>query len=331
MKFQAEETPYFGLGPDLILNALDDVGWRTTGTLMPLNSFENRVYQIGVYDEYKEYEVVAKFYRPGRWSHNQLVEEHSFTFELVDFELPVIAPIRQDQVSIFRVEQFQFAVFEKKGGRAPNLEDDAVLSWIGRLIGRIHAVSATQPFEYRPTINAEQFGRTPVRFIIENEFVPVELREPYQGLVDLALSIIDTAFNQNQDCAFIRLLGDCHPGNILWMEDGPSFVDLDDAVMGPAVQDLWMLLSGDRESMALQLRKVLMGYEQFMEFDYRQVSLIEPLRTLRIINYAGWLAQRWNDPAFKVAFPWFGSQRYWEEHMGHIREQIGLMQERFSI
>ena len=167
MKFQAEETPYFGLGPDLILNALDDVGWRTTGTLMPLNSFENRVYQIGVYDEYKEYEVVAKFYRPGRWSHNQLVEEHSFTFELVDFELPVIAPIRQDQASIFRVEQFQFAVFEKKGGRAPNLEDDAVLSWIGRLIGRIHAVSATQPFEYRPTINAEQFGRTPVRFIIE--------------------------------------------------------------------------------------------------------------------------------------------------------------------
>ena len=250
---------------------------------------------------------------------------------MVDFELPVIAPIRKNQRSLFKAEHFHFSVFEKKGGRAPNLEDDSVLSWIGRLIGRIHAVSATQSFEYRPTINIEQFGRMPTRYIMENEFIPVELREPYQGLVDLALTTIDGAFDQNQDSALIRLLGDCHPGNILWMEDGPSFVDLDDAVMGPAIQDLWMLLSGDRDAMALQLRKVLMGYEQFMEFDYGQVSLIEPLRTLRIINYAGWLAQRWNDPAFKVAFPWFGSQRYWEEHLGHIREQIGLMQEGFSI
>ena len=331
MKFQAEETPYFGLGPDLILNALDHVGWKTTGKLIPLNSFENRVYQIGVYDEDLEFDVVAKFYRPGRWSQKQLLEEHRFTFDLSDFELPVVAPIRMNGESIFKAEKFQFAVFEKKGGRAPNLEDDSVLSWIGRLIGRIHAVSATQRFRSRPTISTDQFGRGPVNFILSNGFIPVDLRDTYEGLVDLALTAIDDALKGAQDSSFIRLLGDCHPGNILWMEDGPSFVDLDDAVMGPAIQDLWMLLSGDRESMAQQLRKVLVGYEQFMAFDYQQVALVEPLRTLRIINYAGWLAQRWNDPAFQVAFPWFGSQRYWEEHLGHIREQIGLMQENFSL
>ena len=331
MKFQAEETPYFGLGPDLILNALDHVGWKTTGKLMPLNSFENRVYQIGVYDEDREFDVVAKFYRPGRWSQNQLLEEHKFTFDLSEFELPVIAPIKINQESLFKVGKFQFAVFEKKGGRAPNLEDDSVLSWIGRLIGRIHAVSATQSFRYRPSMSTGQFGREPVEFIINNGVMPAELREAYEGLVDLALMAIDGALKRAEDSSFIRLLGDCHPGNILWMEDGPSFVDLDDAVMGPAIQDLWMLLSGDRESMAMQLRKVLIGYEQFMTFDYQQVALIEPLRTLRIINYAGWLAQRWNDPAFQLAFPWFGSQRYWEEHLGHIREQIGLMQEGFAL
>ena len=331
MKFQAEETPYFGLGPDLILNALDRVGWKTTGKLIPLNSFENRVYQIGVYDEEREFDVVAKFYRPGRWSQNQLLEEHEFTFNLSEFELPVIAPIRINQESLFKVDKFQFAVFEKIGGRAPNLEDDSVLSWIGRLIGPIHAVSATQSFRYRPSMSAGQFGREPVDFIINNGFMPAELRETYEGLVDLALTAIDGALKGAENSSFIRLLGDCHPGNILWMEDGPSFVDLDDAVMGPAIQDLWMLLSGDREAMALQLRKVLIGYEQFMTFDYQQVALIEPLRTLRIINYAGWLAQRWNDPAFQVAFPWFGSQRYWEEHLGHIREQIGLMQEGFAL
>ena len=331
MKFQAEETPYFGLGPDLILNALDRVGWKTTGKLIPLNSFENRVYQIGVYDEEREFDVVAKFYRPGRWSQNLLLEEHEFTFNLSEFELPVIAPIRINQESLFKVDKFQFAVFEKIGGRAPNLEDDSVLSWIGRLIGRIHAVSATQSFRYRPSMSAGQFGREPVDFIINNGFMPAELRETYEGLVDLALTAIDGALTGAENSSFIRLLGDCHPGNILWMEDGPSFVDLDDAVMGPAIQDLWMLLSGDREAMALQLRKVLIGYEQFMTFDYQQVALIEPLRTLRIINYAGWLAQRWNDPAFQVAFPWFGSQRYWEEHLGHIREQIGLMQEGFAL
>lgn len=331
MKFQAEETPYFGLGPDLILNALDRVGWKTTGKLIPLNSFENRVYQIGVYDEEREFDVVAKFYRPGRWSQNQLLEEHEFTFNLSEFELPVIAPIRINQESLFKVDKFQFAVFEKIGGRAPNLEDDSVLSWIGRLIGRIHAVSATQSFRYRPSMSAGQFGREPVDFIINNGFMPAELRETYEGLVDLALTAIDGALKGAENSSFIRLLGDCHPGNILWMEDGPSFVDLDDAVMGPAIQDLWMLLSGDREAMALQLRKVLIGYEQFMTFDYQQVALVEPLRTLRIINYAGWLAQRWNDPAFQVAFPWFGSRRYWEEHLGHIREQIGLMQEGFAL
>jgi len=331
VKFQAEETPYFGLGPDLILNALDRVGWKTTGKLIPLNSFENRVYQIGVYDEEREFDVVAKFYRPGRWSQNQLLEEHEFTFNLSEFELPVIAPIRINQESLFKVDKFQFAVFEKIGGRAPNLEDDSVLSWIGRLIGRIHAVSATQSFRYRPSMSAGQFGREPVDFIINNGFMPAELRETYEGLVDLALTAIDGALKGAENSSFIRLLGDCHPGNILWMEDGPSFVDLDDAVMGPAIQDLWMLLSGDREAMALQLRKVLIGYEQFMTFDYQQVALVEPLRTLRIINYAGWLAQRWNDPAFQVAFPWFGSRRYWEEHLGHIREQIGLMQEGFAL
>lgn len=331
MKFQAEETPYFGLGPDLILNAIDQVGWQTTGKLVPLNSFENRVYQVGVYDEHREYDVVAKFYRPGRWSQNQLIEEHQFTFDLTEFELPVIAPLRVNEVSIFEVENFKFSIFKKIGGRAPNLEDQSVLSWIGRLIGRIHAVSATKPFKHRPAISTGQFGRAPADFILSNDLIPNELRDAYQGLVELAITAIDSAFMETHDAQLIRLLGDCHTGNILWMDDGPSFVDLDDAVMGPAIQDLWMLLSGDREAMEAQLRVVVSGYEQFMDFDYKQVSLIEPLRTLRIINYAGWLAQRWNDPAFKVAFPWFGSQRYWEEHIGHIREQVGLMQEGFSI
>lgn len=322
-------TPYSTLTPDCILNAVESVGYRCDGRMLGLNSYENRVYQLGIEQEDGNDRsfLVAKFYRPGRWSDAQILEEHAFAYELEEAEIPLVVPLRVGQQSLHEFEGFRFALFPRRGGRAPELDNPEVLEWIGRFIARMHARGAVRGFEHRPGIDIDAFGEQPVRFLLDNGFIPADLVASYRAAAEAALIGVRGAYDRAGAVNTIRLHGDCHSGNILWTDDGPHFVDLDDARSGPAVQDLWMLLSGDRPAMTRQFSDVLAGYEDFMEFDRRELHLIEALRTLRILHYAGWIAQRWNDPAFPAVFTWFNTQRYWEEHILQIKEQIAAVQE----
>jgi Ser/Thr protein kinase RdoA (MazF antagonist) len=321
---QDAEPPYANLTPERVLDAIDSVGVRCDGRLLALNSYENRVYQVWLEEGPP---VVAKFYRPDRWTDAQILEEHAFACELAERELPVVAPIVYAGRTLHQLEGFRFAVYPRRGGRAPELEDPHTLEWLGRFIGRIHAVGRTRPFILRPTLDVQSFGIEPRDFLLAHDFLPLELREVYRSVVDQALEAVQKAFAAVASVKHLRLHGDCHAGNLLWTDEGPHFVDFDDSRMGPAVQDLWMLLSGEREEMKLELAALLRGYEQFDDFDYRELQLIEPLRTLRLIHYAAWIARRWNDPAFPVAFPWFDSPRYWQDRILELREQIALMNE----
>ena len=311
--------PFARLTPDLVLDAVASAGLHPDGRQLGLNSYENRVYQVWLDDAPT---VVAKFYRPGRWSDAQIDEEHAFARELAEREVPVVAPTHS-----FRFDAFRVALYPRRGGRTPELGDPKTLEWIGRFLGRIHAVGSTQKFKVRETLDAETFGHAQRRFLLTTKFIPGELLDSWKAVTEQALAAVDRCYAITPDLKKIRLHGDCHVGNILWTEDGPHFVDLDDARMGSAVQDLWMLLSGDRASMQRQLRDVLAGYEQFMAFDRRELALLEALRTLRLINYSAWIARRWDDPAFPAAFPWFGTPRYWQDRILELREQIALMDE----
>ena len=316
--------PYDGLTPEVILDAVETLGSRCDGRLLALNSFENRVYQVGM-DEGPP--LVAKFYRPGRWSDAQILEEHEFAAELAQREIPVVAPLADGGGrTLHEHAGFRFAVYRKQRGRAPDLETRDTLMWMGRFLARIHAVGALKPFQHRRTLDIATFGDEPARFLIEHDFLPLDLREAYRTLVAQVLQQIRRAFEEAGARGHLRLHGDCHPGNVLW-DDGPYFVDLDDSCMGPAVQDLWMLLSGEREERQAQLRWLLDGYWEFHDFDLGELGLIEPLRTLRMIHYAGWLARRWEDPAFPAAFPWFNTQRYWQDHILALREQAAALDE----
>ncbi len=320
MDYASHSHPYEQLTPDRILNAVDAVGWRTDGRILPLNSYENRVYQIGIEDEAP---LVAKFYRPGRWSDNAILEEHRFTLALSEREIPAVPPLRTPEgQTLFEHEGFRFALYPRRGGRWPNLETREHLAWVGRFIGRIHAVGSIERFAHRPTLNVESFGYQSYQFVLEKGFVPQEWQRDYRDAAEAVLPSIDEEFQRLGDAANQRLHGDCHPGNILWTEEGgPHFVDFDDARNGPVVQDLWMLLAGEREEMALQLTHLIDGYEEFHGFDFRQLRLIEPLRTLRLLHYSAWLAKRWKDPAFPKNFPWFNERHYWQEQTNLLREQ----------
>jgi Ser/Thr protein kinase RdoA (MazF antagonist) len=311
------EHPYGRLTPDLVLDAVMAAGLRPDGRLLGLNSYENRVYHVYLEEGQA---VVAKFYRPGRWSDAQIDEEHAFAKELAEREIPVVAPLHSLHHGGFRV-----AIYPRRGGRPPELDDPKTLEWIGRFIGRIHAVGATSKFKHRETLSVKSFGHDQRAWLLEHDFIPPDLLEAWKAVTSQALSAVERCYLVEPK--LLRLHGDCHPGNILWTEEGPHFVDLDDARMGPAVQDLWMLLSGDRASMTRQLRDVLVGYQQFMAFDRRELSLLEALRTLRLLNYSAWIARRWDDPAFPAAFPWFDTQRYWQDRILELREQIALMEE----
>ena len=311
--------PYSRLTPDAVLNAVAAGGFSPDGRLLTLNSYENRVYQVWLDDDTV---LVAKFYRPGRWSDAQIDEEHAFARELAEREIPVVAPLKS-----LTFEGFRIALYPRRGGRTPELDDPATLEWIGRFIARIHAVGATRKFEFRDKLDAQSFGHEPRAFLLASHFVPAELLDAWQAVTEQALGAVERCYERAGDVRAIRLHGDCHPGNILWTHQGPHFVDLDDARMGPAMQDLWMLLSGDRASMTRQLGDVLRGYEDFAELDRRELHLLEALRTLRLIHYSAWIARRWDDPAFPAAFPWFNTQRYWQDRILELREQIALMQE----
>jgi len=317
-------APYAGLTPETVLDALEAAGLRGDGRLLALNSYENRVYQVWLEDGSS---VVAKFYRPERWSDAQILEEHAFVAELAEREIPAVPPLALNGRTLSAHAGFRFAVFPRRGGRTPELERRDTLEWIGRFIGRIHAAGAVRPFAVRPALDMESFGREPRDWLLAHAFLPPDLREAWQSVADLALQGVAHCYQRAGAPGTLRLHGDCHAGNILWTEQGPHFVDFDDARTGPAVQDLWMLLSGDRASMSRQLGWVLSGYEQFRAFEPRELHMVEALRTLRLVHYAAWIARRWDDPAFPAAFPWFGTQRYWQERILELREQIALMDE----
>lgn len=324
----SKQAPYAGLTPDRILDAVENQGLACDGRLLALNSFENRVYQIGIEDAPP---VVAKFYRPGRWSDAAILEEHAFSRELAEREIPVVPPLVFNGHSLHEHSGFRFAVFPKQGGRPPEFDRAETLEWMGRFLGRIHAVGALKPFQARPALDIASFGDGPRNFLLEGGFIPTDLAAAWGSVADQALDGVRRCFERAGRVDNLRLHGDCHQGNVLWTEgsetSGPHFVDFDDSRSGPAVQDMWMLLSGDAEAMGIQLGRLLRGYEQFRDFDDRELHLIEALRTLRLIHYSAWIARRWHDPAFPAAFSWFGSQRYWQDRILELREQIALMDE----
>lgn len=319
------QHPYSALTPDVVLNAIDSVGLHCDGSLLALNSYENRVYQVGIADARP---VVAKFYRPGRWSDAAILEEHAFAIELQEREIPVVAPLAfAGGRTLHSAEGFRFAVFPRRGGRAPELDRPDTLQWMGRFLGRIHAIGALKPFSERPTLDIASFGEDSLAYLLANRFLPEDLLAAWQSVAGQALDGVRRCYERAAPIASLRLHGDCHAGNVLWTDDGPHFVDFDDCRMGPAVQDLWMLLSGERAEMTRQLGDVLAGYEDFCEFDTRELHLVEALRTLRLLHYSAWLARRWDDPAFPAAFPWFNTQRYWQDRILELREQVALMDE----
>jgi len=313
--------PYDKLSPDLILDAVESVGFQVTGGLFNLNSYENRVIQIALEDEAP---IIAKFYRPDRWTDSAILEEHQFSLSLAAEDIPVIAPLEISEQTLFEHEGFRFALFKRSGGRWPELDNKQNLQWIGRFLARIHQIGCAQKFEHRPDINPDTFGYEPAQWLLESGSLPGHLQQRYQQLTESLLTQIDEIFSAVSPFT-LRLHGDCHPGNILWTDDGPHFVDMDDCRNGPAIQDIWMLLSGDPEEMQPQLDAILEGYEMFRYFEPQEISLIEPLRTLRLIHYAAWLAKRWDDPAFPAAFTWFGTDAYWEEHLRMLEDQLNLI------
>lgn len=319
-----ETHAFAGLTPDHVLDAVDSLGLRSDGRLLALNSYENRVYQVGMEEGAP---IVVKFYRPERWTDAAILEEHAFVSDLASREIPVVPALSMHNRTLHTHAGFRFSVFAKHGGRAPELDNPATLEWLGRFIGRIHAVGAIAPYQHRPTLDIASFGEEPSVYLLSHDFIPIELVEVYRGVVAQALDGVRHCFDRAGKVASLRLHGDCHIGNVLWTDAGPHFVDFDDSRMGPAVQDLWMLLSGERGEMTRQLADLLAGYEDFHDFDPRELHLIEALRTLRLIHYAAWIARRWDDPAFPAAFPWFNTQRYWQDRILELREQIALMDE----
>ena len=319
-----EEQPFYQLGPDKVMDAVESLGYLCDGRQFPLNSYENRVYQVGIEDEVP---LIAKFYRPARWSDEQILEEHQFCFELAEQELPVVAPLQDDAGrSLFEYEGFRFALYPRKGGQGPELDNLDNLHLLGKLLGRIHAVGAVRPFLYRPVLDSQSFGHDAAALVSER-YIPSELKLSYDSLVRDLLQGVDELIANAGAVDHIRVHGDCHAGNILWRDNNAHFVDLDDARMAPAMQDIWMLLSGSRDRQMAQLSEIIDGYDQFFEFQPRQLQLIEALRSLRIIHHAAWLASRWKDPAFPMGFPWFNTVRYWSEHILELREQFAALSE----
>ena len=318
-------TPYADLTPDVVLDAVDSLGHVTDGRILALNSYENRVYQLGLEDGSF---VVTKFYRPDRWTDAAILEEHAFALELSEHEIPVVAPlVAGDGATLHAHEGFRFAVFPRQGGRWPELARAEDRAWMGRFLGRIHGVGARAAFEHRRALSTDWLGHDAVGAILTSDWLPAHLVDSYRVVTEQLLARIDQQLAELGEIRTLRIHGDCHPGNVLWTDAGPHFVDLDDCMSGPAVQDLWLFLSGSREDRGVQLRDLLEGYGQFCEFDYRELRLIEPLRGLRMMHHTAWIARRWLDPAFPKAFPWFEDNKYWEEHVLALKEQIAALDE----
>jgi Ser/Thr protein kinase RdoA (MazF antagonist) len=315
-------APFDVLTPPVVAEAAESIGLRPSGRLFALNSYENRVYQLGDEDGAL---WVLKFYRPARWSDEQIGEEHAFTFELAAAELPVAAPLRRDGASLFVHRRLRFAAFPYLAGRAPELDDRATLTLLGRTLARMHAIGASVRFRQRPRLTVERLGEQARNLVMESGFVPEALHEQYARVSEQVIGRVRQAFDGFGSLPAVRIHGDCHAGNILWRENGPLFVDLDDCMSGPRIQDLWMFLSGDAASQQSSWAALMEGYELFGEFDYAELTLVESLRSLRMLHHAAWIAHRWHDPAFPRAFPWFADARFWERHVSDLLEQMAAM------
>jgi Ser/Thr protein kinase RdoA (MazF antagonist) len=315
-------APFDALGPDAVFSAAESIGIEPSGRLFALNSYENRVYQLG--DEQGELWVL-KFYRPARWSDAAIAEEHSFTFEMAEAELPVAAPLKRDGRSLFGHGGLRFAAFPYLAGRAPELDDLATLALLGRTLARIHAVGSRARFANRPLLTVARLGDDARADVLASGFVPDALHEQYARVSEQVIGRVRQSFDNFGPLPRLRIHGDCHAGNILWRENGPLFVDLDDCMSGPRIQDLWMFLSGDAAAQQASWAAVMEGYEVFGEFDFAELTLVEALRSLRILHHAAWIANRWGDPAFPRAFPWFGDARFWERHISDLFEQLAAM------
>jgi Ser/Thr protein kinase RdoA (MazF antagonist) len=318
------EQPFAGLSPETIWDAVEAHGLTTDGRLLALNSFENRVWQIGIEDNEP---LIAKFYRPGRWSDEAIEEEHHFAAELAEAGLSVVAPLSLEGKTLLHHEGFRFALFPRRGGHAPEPGRESTLRTLGQTLGRLHAIGAAGQFAHRPAYSPARWGHESVRFLLEQRWIPAHLEESFSSLARHLLEAVDVTWERAGKFAMIRLHGDCHPGNILWRDDQAHFVDLDDCLTGPAMQDLWMLISGDRTERSQQLGWLLSAYKLFKDFDPRELHLIEPLRSLRMLHHQAWLARRWNDPAFPMAFPWFEDERHWENVIQQLREQLDELQQ----
>lgn len=317
------EIPYDELGPADVLDAIESLGFDCDGTILPLNSYENRVYQVST----ESGVVVAKFYRPGRWSDAAILEEHDFALELASHELPVVPPRVIHDATLHEHAGYRFAVFERRGGRWPELNTREEREWLGRFLGRLHAVGDASTFEFRPTLSIEAFGHASLDTLVGSDWIPAHLTESFEAIATDVLAACERNFEEVGPYREIRLHGDCHRGNVLWTDSGPHFVDLDDCLNGPAVQDLWLFLAGPREEMEVQLRDLLAGYEAFCDFDPRELRLLEALRALRMLRHAAWIAGRWSDPAFPRAFPYFAETKFWEEQVLALREQRAALDE----
>ena len=308
--------PFARLSPDVVMDAVESVGFRCDARILELNSYENRVFQIGIEDADP---VIGKFYRPARWTDEQILEEHAFTAELADADISAVAPLSLGASTLSQFDDFRFALYPRRGGRAPDLDNLDNLEILGRAVGRIHSIGARIPFAHRPSITTDDYGYASREYLLRNGFIPADYERDYRALTDELLAAIDGRLEPHR---FIRLHGDCHMGNVLWRDDVPHFVDFDDARMGPAVQDLWMMLSGEGSEANLQISAILEGYRAFMDFDLAELALIEPLRSLRIMYHAAWLGRRWDDPAFPRAFPFYNTGHYWSQHLLQLRDQI---------
>lgn len=323
------DHPYQVLTPDIVIDAVESTGRLSDACILALNSYENRVYQVGIEESEP---VIAKFYRPNRWSVEQILEEHEFTRQLFELEIPVVPPLiidgQSDTPTLAHFNDFYFAIYPRQGGRAPELDNLDHLYRLGQAIGRIHAAGAAYPFKHRVPFTVQAFGYDNVAYLLKNNFIPSDLVPAYQSIAAEVLAEIERNHPESKKFQQISLHGDCHPGNVLWRNDKPHFVDFDDAMTGPAIQDLWMLLSGDRLNKQKQLSEIIEGYEMFYPFDVRELKLIESLRAMRVLNYSAWLAKRWDDPAFPKSFPWFNTPRYWSEHVLELKELLSSLQEK---